>query len=324
MRRFRSFLAPQLREYITYRQHLGYAKSPLTSHLRTFDRYLKEQKSAPGLLQPSFFLELRQDLKLEARSVNEILSTVRVFFQFMVRRGYYAQNPLKDIPPLVQGTAVPFVFSPRQADQLLNAVGKRLRKTHHRFLTDLAIYTAIVLMARCGMRIKEPLRLLRSDYRSAERTVYIEKTKFKKDRLIPVPESVAVEIENYLAVRSALLCDDQNPYLLAGKRQKPLRDYQVRRRFHQAVKDIALSRPRQVIGNMIFSAPTPHSLRHSFAISTLRRIQQRGRSPQNALPVLATYMGHSEYKHTIKYLKFVDAEQRQGLADFVSSQNEQL
>ncbi|MCK4390303.1 MAG: tyrosine-type recombinase/integrase [Desulfobacterales bacterium] len=324
MKHFKSFLAPQLRDFIAYRQNLGYAKRTLMSHLLTFDRYLKEQKTAPDLLQPPFFLELRKDLKLEPRSANGILSTVRVFFQFMVRRGYYVQNPVKDVPPLAESAIIPFVFSPEQTNQLLGSVCKRLSKIDHYFLTDLAIYTAIVLMARCGMRISEPLRLLRSHWRPAERTVYIEKTKFKKDRLIPVPEPVAVEIENYLAVRNALLCDDQNPYLLAGKNQKPLRDHQVRRRFHRAVKDIGLSQHRLVIGNMNFSAPTPHSLRHSFAVNTLRRIKKRGKSPQNALPVLATYMGHSEYKHTMKYLKVIDAEQRQGLANFVSSHHGQL
>jgi site-specific recombinase XerD len=137
-----------------------------------------------------------------------------------------------------------------------------------------------------------------------------------------VPESVAVEIENYLAVRNVLLNNDHTQYLLVGKEQKPLRDYQVRWRFHRAVKLIGLSHPRQVLGNMNFSAPVPHSLRHSFAVNTLRCVKERGRSPQNALPVLATYMGHSEYKHTIKYLKFIDAEQRQGLADFVSSREQ--
>lgn len=319
MRHFKSFLAPQLREYVIYRENLGYAKSTLISHLAAFDRYLKEQRAEQVLLQPLFFLELKRDLKMEPRSANRILSTVRVFFQFMVRYGYYRENPVKDVPAFVEGTIVPFIFSPQHIDQLLSAACKRRRKSPHAFLTDLAIYVAIVLMARCGMRINEPLRLLRSHYRPAERTLYIEKTKFKKDRLVPVPEPVAVEIENYLAVRNALLCDDQNPYLLAGKKQKPLRDYQIRWRFHRAVKLIALSRPRQVIGNMNFNAPVPHSLRHSFAVNTLRYVKERGRSPQNALPVLATYMGHSEYKHTIKYLKFVDAEQRQGLADFVSS-----
>jgi integrase/recombinase XerD len=322
MRHFESFLAPQLKEYVTYRENLGYAKNPLLSHLLTFDRYVKKQKAEQVLLQPLFFLELRKDLKREPRSVNRILSTVRLFFQFMVRRGYYRQNPVKDVPAFAEGAIVPFVFSPQQSDQLLSAVCSRLRKSPHAFLTDLAIYVGIVMMARCGMRINEPLRLLRSQYQPAERTLYIEKTKFKKDRLIPVPESVAVEIENYLAARNVLRRDDQNPYLLAGKKRKPLRDHQVRWRFHQAVRDIGLSRPRQVIGNMNFSAPVPHSLRHSFAVNTLRCVKQRGGSPQNALPVLATYMGHSEYKHTIKYLKFVDAQQRQGLANFVSSRHE--
>ena len=55
---------------------------------------------------------------------------------------------------------------------------------------------------------------------------------------------------------------------------------------------------------------TCHSLRHSFAVNTLKRIKLRGESPQQALPVLAAYLGHSEYKHTAKYLKLLDAELR--------------
>ena len=54
-------------------------------------------------------------------------------------------------------------------------------------------------------------------------------------------------------------------------------------------------------------------------MNTLLQIKARQGSPQNALPVLAAYMGHSEYKHTVKYLKMVGADQRQGLLDFVSS-----
>ena len=67
---------------------------------------------------------------------------------------------------------------------------------------------------------------------------------------------------------------------------------------------------------MNFSQPTPHSLRHSFAVNTLLNIKERGQSPQNALPVLAAYMGHAEYKYTSVYLMVMDAMSRKNLVDF--------
>ncbi len=83
------------------------------------------------------------------------------------------------------------------------------------------MYIAILLMARCGMRISEPLHLLKHHYRREEGTVDIEKTKFRKDRLIPIPKSVIQEMENYLSVRAHLCPEDENPYLLPGKDLRP-------------------------------------------------------------------------------------------------------
>jgi integrase len=170
------------------------------------------------------------------------------------------------------------------------------------------------------MRISEPIRLLRHHYRSDDGTIYIEKTKFRKDRLIPVPKDVLPEIENYLAVRKSLCPDDQNPYLLAGRNQRALTDDKIRSVFHQAVRDMGLNRPKQFIGNITFGSPTPHSLRHSFAINTLKQLKERGKSPQHALPVLAAYMGHLKYQHTGAYLKVSDAKHLAGLIEFVKSQ----
>jgi site-specific recombinase XerD len=310
MSHFESFLAPELNEYVAYRQKLGYSQWPLVPYLRRLDRYLTEQKADRDSLGPPFFLQFRANLNLEPSSVRRVLSAARVFFQFLVRKGYCLENPLRDVPPIKENLVVPFVFSPQQIDQLLKAVCKRIRKDPRYFLKDLSVYMAMMLLARCGLRISEPLRLLRSHYRAEERTLYIEKTKFKKDRLIPIPKAAAVEIENYLAVRKSLLPQDQNPHLFAYKQQGRLRHDQLYRIFRLTLQDIGLDQPRRVIANMNFSAPTPHSLRHSFAIDTLKRVKQRAKSPQNALPVLATYMGHSLYKHTTKYLKFLDAKHR--------------
>lgn len=319
MKPFESFLAKHLEEYVAYRQELGYAKQRITPWLLAFDRYLQKQNINWDLLQPSFFLQLRAEISEHPNTVNEILLDIRSFFRFLVRKGVLDQNPLKDIPRLPKRYFVPFVFSQKQTQTLIETVCKNTRKKEKYFLLDMAIYVAIVMLARCGMRINEPLHLLRCHYRKDEATVYIQRTKFRKDRLIPIPQTVLVQIESYLAARRILHGDNQNPYLLAGRSHAPLKDQDIRSAFHRAVRQMGLYKPKQVIGNVTFSAPVPHSLRHSFAINTLNKIKARGESPQNALPVLATYMGHRKYQYTGAYLKVKDAKHRSGLIEFVKS-----
>ena len=128
MKNFESFLAPQLNEFIAYRQNLGFSLRPIRLFLLLFDRYVKEKKIKPGVLQPSFFLELRANLKMESVSINKLLGSVSVFFKFMVRTDYYTENPLEDIPPLPEHSFIPFIFSPEQIDRLLEAACKRIRR----------------------------------------------------------------------------------------------------------------------------------------------------------------------------------------------------
>jgi len=320
MNRFESFLTQQFEDYMTYRHQLGYDTANLRWALKTLDRYLVIQTAGPNDLTPAFFLSLQADLRTQNKTINRVLSYTRGFFDYLLRKEYCQYNPLRDIPWLPEESFIPFIFSPSQINELIQAICQRLRIYSKDFLKDLGSYMAILLLARCGMRISEPLRLQREHFRADDKTLYIEKTKFKKDRLIPVPNSVVTEITNYLSVRRRFWCADTNSYLLAASKEKPFYDEFIRRRFHQAVSDIGLKCRRQTIGNTNIAAPTPHSLRHSFAVNTLKRIKAQGKSAQHALPVLAAYLGHSEYKHTAKYLKLLDAEHRHQLVNFINTQ----
>jgi site-specific recombinase XerD len=322
MSRFESFLSQQFEDYMAYRHQLGYDTDSLRWALKTVDRYLLTQNAGPNDLIPAFFLSLRASLRTQSKSINRVMSTTRMFFDYLLRIQYCQENPLKDIPVLPEQHFIPFIFAPAQIDALLDAVCRRLRPNANRFVKDLGVYIAILLLARCGMRIYEPLRLKRHHFRNDDNTLYIEKTKFKKDRLIPIPKAVAAEITNYLAVRRILWGADTNAYLLAAGKQKAFYDELIRRWFHQAVNDIGLKHPRQTIGNTNIGAPTPHSLRHSFAVNTLKRIKAQGKSAQYAMPVLAAYLGHSEYKHTAKYLKMLDANHRHNFVDFINTQKQ--
>jgi site-specific recombinase XerD len=316
MKPFESFLAPQLDKFIAYREALGYTMRNRRGHLLVLDRYLKDKGAEWSSFEPSFFLRMRTEVAKGPRHTNQILLTARVFFRFLLRLGYVEENPLQDVPLLKENVSIPFIFSRGQTDQLLAALCRKIRRKEALFLTDLGIYLLLVLLARCGMRISEPLGLMVRHYRKDDGTLYIEKTKFRKDRLIPLPKAVIAELDNYLSVRKELSPDDQNPYLLAGKKDRALPVHRVRHAFHQAVEDIGLKQQRRAVGNMIFSPPVPHCLRHSFAVNTLKNIIDRGDSARDALPMLATYLGHSTYFCSSIYLKIADAQSRNNLYDF--------
>jgi site-specific recombinase XerD len=79
---------------------------------------------------------------------------VQVFFDYLVRNGLYKQNPLKDIPYLPENDIMPYIFFPEQVNHLLSAVINQIRKAAQRlYLKDLSGYMAMVLLARCGLRI---------------------------------------------------------------------------------------------------------------------------------------------------------------------------
>lgn len=317
---FESFMASQLKQFAAYRKQLGYEPNGIRSVLLDFDRYLQKNAVDQSQLTPAFFLKLRASIHEDPNTVNRVLSGLRALFAFLVRQGLYTQNPLDDIPARGRRYFVPFIFTMPQTDQLLQAVCQNIRHRPRYFLFDVALYLSILLMARCGMRINEPLRLQLDNYRPDEGTVYIEKTKFRKERLIPLPVAVRKELDDYLKLRELFGGDDQNPYLLARKKHRSLHENQVRHVFNRAVDAIGIREQRQIIGDMTFGKPVPHSLRHSFAINTLTQIKARGQNPQHALPVLAAYMGHRKYQYTGAYLKVNHARDRSGLIEFAKSQ----
>ena len=324
MKPFESFLAPELEEYIQHRVSLGYNGRNLRSLLCPFDRYIDENKYCWDSLEPELFLDLRRKLKGESTTINGVLSGVRNFFQFLVHMGHYTHNPLRDLPAIPVGQYYPYIFSSEQIEELLLSIKARFPNNLGKDLEPASIYLSILLMAKCGLRISEPLGILVTHYCKNEGSIYIEKTKFQNDRLIPAPKSVLFEIEKYLRMRNFIEIKEKTPHLLVGQKQKSLSANHIYAVFHQAVKDIGIDETKQNMGNITFGSPTPHCLRHSFAVNTLNRIKEQGKSIWDALPILAIYMGHKRICSTTRYLTVLSAGHRQDLLDFFFSNQEIL
>ena len=316
MKPFNSRIAEQLEAYVAYRRDLGFTDKHLRSTLRPFDRFVAQAGLSLQQINPLGFMDFKKSLKQEPRSINAIIITVRGFFDYLIRIRMLDDNPLKDFPLQRENAFVPFIFSPSQTKRMLTTIHRKIRQNPTHFLNDLTVYTTIFLLAQCGMRLSEPLRLKNHHYRKDDGTLYIEKTKFRKDRLIALSSTVIQHLNNYISAKDALRTEDPSQWLLPAPKGGQLRPDRIYAAFHQALEDIGLKCKRRVIGNTVFAAPTPHSLRHSFAVNTLNCIRSRGQDPQAALPILSAYMGHRKYRYTAVYLKFTDAEQRQQLLDF--------
>ena len=72
MKPFESFLAPKLNDFLTYRQSLGYSLDTIRDHLLLFDRYVMEKNAGWHSFEPGFFLDMRNNIKLEKNSVKPI------------------------------------------------------------------------------------------------------------------------------------------------------------------------------------------------------------------------------------------------------------
>jgi integrase/recombinase XerD len=123
----------------------------------------------------------------------------------------------------------------------------------------------------------------------------IRASKFRKSRLVPLHETARAGLERYLNQRRSYAPFDDHVFV--SLRRKPLRVNDVETAFRAAVDKIGLKRgpglPR----------PTPHSLRHTFAVRALQTCPDDRDKITKHMLALSTYLGHSEISSTYWYLE---------------------
>ena len=211
----------------------------------------------------------------QARTVNRKLSTIKVYFRFLLRRGELREDPTlkvsapklpKRLPGAVRKEALEVLFSQVQFPE--GYEGQR-----DRLILELLYVT--------GMRRSELLALRVSDFNWAQQQILI-RGKGGKERLVPVSRPLLHEVEQFLKVRSELPHADQQDLLLLtakGKRMYPKLIYNIVRKY------LAVVSPDERLG--------PHALRHSFAT----HLSENG-AELNAIKAL---LGHSSLASTQIY-----------------------
>jgi len=205
-----------------------------------------------------------------------------------------AEDPSHQIPPAVFGSEkrprhIPYIFSQDNIQRLVQAASE----SGYRSLRRQTYSTLFALLACTGLRVSEAIKLRFDDI--TPDGLLVRCTKFRKSRLVPLHETAKAGLERYLKERRPYAPFDDHVFI--SLRRKPLLINDVETAFRTAVNKIGLPRgpglPR----------PTPHCLRHSFAVRALETCPDgRDRITKHML-ALSTYLGHSKVCDTYWYLQ---------------------
>lgn len=258
----------------------GLAQPTLDSYRRDLE-LLARQRGAnrlAGADRAALFdyLARRTRLGYSPRSNARLLSALRAFYAWLVRRGEREDDPTALLDPPRLPRSLPKALAESQVDALLAAPDV----TTPLGLRDRAM---LELMYAAGLRVSELVNLPATAVNLRQGVLRVM-GKGSKERLVPLGEEAQHWLERYLA---------QSRPQLAGKRAlAPLflatgGDAPTRQQFWQLVKRYA------AVAGIDPARISPHGLRHSFATHLLNRGAD--------LRALQMLLGHSSLSTTQIY-----------------------
>ncbi|HEY9263124.1 MAG TPA: tyrosine-type recombinase/integrase, partial [Mycobacterium sp.] len=219
------------------------------------------------------------------------LSAVRSFAHYLATIDAATEVPPPGLVPGRVQRATPYLYSDTEIRALI-AAATRLR---HPMLA--ATYPVLIgLLAATGIRIGEAIALDNSDLDLQHEVLTVRSGKFGKTRLLPLHPSTADALRGYLRTRDRLRPTPVSDTLLVSSAGTRLDQSRVSKMFNR------LTRQTGVTARSSSCRPRIHDLRHGFAVATILTAYRRGDHVPNVLPRLATYLGHSDPKHTYWYL----------------------
>jgi len=285
---FRSLHAITLKAFIEVQRLRGYTYHHQVGLLCRFDRYLCERTCSCLWLEQTVVDEYIARLHgATACSQSTMLSVIRCYSRFLHLR--YPQSYVLEMSPIRPKRLSRFyIYSREELATLMQAadgLGPQGSMRPH------AVRTLIGLLYVSGLRISEALGLNVEDLDVNERTLFVRKGKFGKDRYVPLALST---VEALLHYRESAARISKDQALLVSQNGTRLHRTTIGNLFRKLLCECGIAS----------SAPWPrlHDLRHTFAVNCLCQWYERGENVNALLPVLSTVMGHVKVSCTQVYL----------------------
>lgn len=290
-------LAHAVASYVAVRRAAGYVFKSEGSLLQNFATF--SEARGERFVRASIAIEWAG----LARSVSHRARRLGMVIRFA--RYLRAEDGCHELPAAVFGAEkqprpVPYILSDDAIQQLIHAAAQ----SGYRTLRRDTYSTLFALLACTGLRVSEALHLRFADV--GPDGLVIRQTKFRKTRLVPLHDSARAGLARYLERRRPYAPFDDHVFV--SLRRKPLLVVDVETAFQTAVSQLELPRGT---GR---ARPTPHSLRHAFAVRSLRTCPDGRDNITQHMVALSTYLGHCKVADTYWYLEAVP-ELMQSVAD---------
>ena len=217
------------------------------------------------------------------------LAIARGFARYLQALDPTAEVPPPGVFPTRRHRPTPFLWSQRDIRRLLQST-RALRPA-----LRAATYEALFgLLATCGMRVGEAIGLDRDDVDLPAGVITIRHAKFDRTRLVPLHPTATEALSRYATERDRLCPRPRARAFYVSSAGTRLDRSGVSKTLRKITTSIGM-RTESV-------HPRAHDLRHSFAVDTLLRWQRSGRSVDEHIATLSTYLGHVSPADTYWYL----------------------
>lgn len=255
--------------YKTFEQQVilkGQSKSTLKNYIRKIAGMSLHFGVLPEQVSDDEINEYLTSLALDAKSPSRSSFKHAVYgLRYYFRMIGQTKRAIA-LPSLKHETKLPIILNQSELKQLFSA--PPLLK--HRIVLTL-IYSA-------GLRSMEVVNLKLSDIDFERKTIHIRQSKYKKDRIVPLSDLMAIGLEKYI--------DVEKPYVWLFNGKEPDGRY--------SVKGLSWVMRESLKKTSITKSVSLHSLRHSYATYLL----EQGVN----IVTLKELLGHADISTTMIYL----------------------
>jgi len=287
-------LTTAVENYLDLRRGLGFKLREYGECLHEFVSFLAERGAGHITCTLAVEYSCRRSYEKEVSWARR-LGIIRGFAEYRSAIDPATEVPHQRLLPFRSKRARPYLYTQDEIARLLRAARTMVSPHPLRQRTH---YCLFGLLAVTGMRLGEALSLRPEDVDLNQGIITVRRTKFDKNRLVPLHPSTCAVLRAYARLRDKTHARRGRvaAFFFAAIHGTRLSNTNVNLVFRTLSRQIGLRKPGGGPG------PRLHDFRHRFAVETLLCWYRSGEDVTRQMPVLSTYLGHGNVSGTYWYL----------------------